>query len=413
MVTKNRRIAFVTLPRSVSARLVLQGVARFVAQHPGMHLSAVGHPAFGFLQDETSFYGDGVIGMFREASEAEPFLQRGLAVVGVGSIIGKLRPWVHVNDEQVGRLAAEELLGGHLAAYASVSVALTPGTTKWQDGKWWVQAAGTPAASSRRHGFHEALRRRRLESIPVDLACEPFLTASTREGALTMFGARLKELPRPLGIFCDSDLAALLTLEACRRAGLLVPRDVLVVGSGNDELLCGSSVPTLTSVDFGGDRLGWEAARLLIDILDGKASTDSEIRVDPVSVIRRQSTAREVVSPQASKVAAAIAYMQRNLQLSINIDAVARHLGLTRRSLEMHFNKHRGCSPAVEFARIRMEQAKTLLADTDMTTKEIAFSCGFHDVKRLFRTFKREIGQTPREYRLQQQAAKRNQEKKG
>ena len=211
MVTKARRIAFVTLPRSVSARLVLQGVARFVAQHPGMHLSAVGHPAFGFLQEESSFYGDGVIGMFREASEAEPFLHRGLAVVGVGSIIGKLRPWVHVNDEQVGRMAAEELLGGHLAAYASVSVALTPGTTKWQDGKWWVQAAGTPAASSRRQGCHEALRRRRLDCVPIDLSCEPFLTAATRETALVSFGARLKELPRPLGVYCDSDLAALLT----------------------------------------------------------------------------------------------------------------------------------------------------------------------------------------------------------
>jgi LacI family transcriptional regulator len=309
-------------------------------------------------------------------------------------------------------MAAEELLGGHLAAYASISVALTPGSTKWQDGKWWVQAAGTPAAMARRHGFHEALRRRRLETIPIDLACEPFLASSSRDAAIMAFGARLKELPRPLGVFCDSDLAALLTLEGCRRAGLVVPRDVLVVGSGNDELLCTGSVPTLTSVDFGGDRLGWEAARLLVDILDGKATTDSEVKVDPVSVIRRQSTAREVVSPQASKVAAAIAYMQRNLQLSINIDAVARHLGLTRRSLEMHFCKHRGCSPAIEFARIRMERAKSLLADTDMTTKEIAFSCGFHDVKRLFRTFKREIGLTPREFRIKQLALKRDQEKK-
>ena len=412
MSVKTRRIAFVTLPRSVSARLVLQGVARFVGQHPGMHLSAVGHPAFGFLPEDSDFYGDGVIGMFREASEAEPFLKRGLAVVGVGSIAGKFRPWVHVNDDQVGRLAAEELLAGHLASYASVSVALTPGSTKWQDGKWWVQAAGTPAATSRRHGFHEALRRRRLETVSIDLACEPFLAAASREGAIAAFGARLKELSRPLGVFCDSDLAALLTLEACRRVGLVVPRDVLVVGSGNDELLCNGVVPTLTSVDFGGDRLGWEAARLLIDILDGKSTADSEVKVDPVGVVRRTSTTREVVSPQASKVAAAIAYMQRNLQLSINIDAVARHLGLTRRSLEMHFNKHRGCSPAIEFARIRMERAKTLLADTDMTTKEIAFSCGFHDVKRLFRTFKREIGLTPREFRIQQQTLKRDQEKK-
>ena len=83
----------------------------------------------------------------------------------------------------------------------------------------------------------------------------------------------------------------------------------------------------------------------------------------------------------------------------IDIVEVARHLGMTRRALELHFHRAHCRPPAKEFARMRIEKAKKMLASSGMSAKEIAGACGFQDVKRLFRTFKREVGTTPIGYR--------------
>ena len=49
--------------------------------------------------------------------------------------------------------------------------------------------------------------------------------------------------------------------------------------------------------------------------------------------------------------------------------------------------------------KLRLDEAKKLLRETELTVSEIAVRSGFGDVKALYTVFKREVKMTPGEYR--------------
>jgi transcriptional regulator GlxA family with amidase domain len=67
---------------------------------------------------------------------------------------------------------------------------------------------------------------------------------------------------------------------------------------------------------------------------------------------------------------------------------------------------HRRClqdlrtTPAKLVEKLRVEQARTLLATTDMGTKAIAARCGFRTAPRMATAFNRALGVGPRAYRV-------------
>ena len=63
------------------------------------------------------------------------------------------------------------------------------------------------------------------------------------------------------------------------------------------------------------------------------------------------------------------------------------------------FKKHMGISIIGYANKIRIETAKNLLANYDLTIKETAYSCGFPDEKYFMRLFKKTEGITPSEYK--------------
>jgi AraC family transcriptional regulator len=63
--------------------------------------------------------------------------------------------------------------------------------------------------------------------------------------------------------------------------------------------------------------------------------------------------------------------------------------------------KSLGRGPAKEILRVRVEHAKTLLAETDETLKSVAADLGFRSLAHFAYVFRRETGITPAEYRGQ------------
>jgi LacI family xylobiose transport system transcriptional regulator len=93
---------------------------------------------------------------------------------------------------------------------------------------------------------------------------------------------------RPTAIFAGSDLHAMGVLEAARRQGLSVPRDLSVVGY-DDVPLAQWSSPPLTTVHQPLRQMAEEAARLLLTPRDpGKPTLRMELATE---LIVRQSTA--------------------------------------------------------------------------------------------------------------------------
>ena len=63
------------------------------------------------------------------------------------------------------------------------------------------------------------------------------------------------------------------------------------------------------------------------------------------------------------------------------------------------FNEWTGYSPIEYLRRLRVERARQLLADVDLSIKEIAQRCGFDDAYHFSKTFRQIDGLPPTKYR--------------
>ena len=92
-------------------------------------------------------------------------------------------------------------------------------------------------------------------------------------------------------------------------------------------------------------------------------------------------------------------YLQENYSnTDLNIVAVADKFRLTPAYLSRLFKKEMGRGPAEYLQKIRIEAAKNLLVNTDMTIKEISEKVGYQYVLTLNRAFKKFEGITPSQY---------------
>lgn len=206
----------------------------------------------------------------------------------------------------------------------------------------------------------------------------------------------LRSLPRQIGIYTPGDLHAVRLLNVCHEADISVPDKIAILGRGNDPVICETVHPTLSSVDVDSRRIGYEAARLLAQKM-ARRPTSEPILIPPSHVAARQSTDFAVVDD--ADVAEALRFIRQYACHRIDVDRVAHEVGLSRRALELKFHQCLGRAPKAEIRRVRIEQAKTLLARTEKTIDAIAHQSGFPSTKYFAAAFYREIGSTPSVYR--------------
>ncbi len=89
-------------------------------------------------------------------------------------------------------------------------------------------------------------------------------------------------------IFCVGDLSAMSVYEAAREMGVAIGRDAFVAGFGNYPV-CTRLDPPLTSVEADRAALGFEAANLVLDALEGQSSAAIHT-VLPVTLMKRASS---------------------------------------------------------------------------------------------------------------------------
>jgi LacI family transcriptional regulator len=77
---------------------------------------------------------------------------------------------------------------------------------------------------------------------------------------------------------------------------------------------------------------------------------------------------------------------------------------LSRTSLERRFRDVLGRTLQQEIRGVQMKRARQLLAETDLSLEKIAPLVGFSQASYLSHAFKREVGESPREFRRRAQA---------
>ncbi|HWL45550.1 MAG TPA: helix-turn-helix domain-containing protein [Ilumatobacter sp.] len=81
------------------------------------------------------------------------------------------------------------------------------------------------------------------------------------------------------------------------------------------------------------------------------------------------------------------------------LDLLARQAGMSTRHFARCFTAETGMTPGAYVARVRVEAARRALETTPATVEAIARQCGFGTAETLRRTFHRQLGVSPDDYR--------------
>lgn len=144
-----------------------------------------------------------------------------------------------------------------------------------------------------------------------------------------------------------------------------------------------------------------DLALALVEHLAGPGVADTTGRL--LLLDGRPSQAKYMASEQLSgaseEVIAAERYIRANLNRPFGIEDLAKHLGLSRRTLSRRFRQSTGVSPLEFVQRVRIERAVHLLETTEASIDAVAEAVGYSGTAAFRRTFRRETGRAPSDYR--------------
>jgi LacI family transcriptional regulator len=207
----------------------------------------------------------------------------------------------------------------------------------------------------------------------------------------------MADLPAPAAILVGGDETGLLLLAACHEAGLAVPDRVIVLSGTGDPMTCMLARPTLSGVTFDAERIGEEAAGLVLRLAAGEPAPDAPILIQPTHIEERASTALEALPDPV--VAATLRWLRDHASEPIGVDHVAAAVGVGRRSLERRFSALIGRSIYQHLLAIRLDLAKSMLRSSDAPLDEVAARTGFAGARHLCEVFRLREGRTPASYR--------------
>ncbi|MBO9399582.1 GlxA family transcriptional regulator [Shimia sp. R9_3] len=104
-------------------------------------------------------------------------------------------------------------------------------------------------------------------------------------------------------------------------------------------------------------------------------------------------------SPAGRLVSRALGVMQEHLEAPLSIGQVAARAGATQKTLESRMRAELGAPPTAVYRRMRLNLARKLVAETDLSVAEIALRAGYQTPAAMTRAFKETFGTTPRALR--------------
>jgi YesN/AraC family two-component response regulator len=113
-----------------------------------------------------------------------------------------------------------------------------------------------------------------------------------------------------------------------------------------------------------------------------------------------------VAQPTSLLVKQALGYIQRNYPHTLSRGEISAAVGVSEDYLSRIFSREMGLSPWEYLNRLRVLQAKRLLADSKESVTWIAAQVGFDDPAYFSRVFQKLEGCSPREYRARADGAR-------
>jgi len=118
----------------------------------------------------------------------------------------------------------------------------------------------------------------------------------------------------------------------------------------------------------------------------------TSIRTDQDSQRLSVPTRIGVRHPRLSQV---ILMMEANIEEPISPAALARKVGMSTRQLERLFRRYLNRSPKRYYMELRLQKARNLLLQTDMSVINVALACGFTSPSHFSKCYRAQYGVTP------------------
>jgi LacI family transcriptional regulator len=385
---KRRRVALLVESSRAYGRGVLSGVAKFVREHDPWSI---------FFQDLNlcdvtpawlrSWRGDGIISRLENRDIVKVIKQLKVPAVYLRHVEASAgMPAILTDNVAVSQLCFEHLKERGFRHFA------------------FCGFNGADYSDERRDGFVALVNGAGFECHVYSDGLPAFQTDTAQyEGLGLKDGGSvanwIKKLPRPIGIMACNDMRGQQVLDACRATNLASPEEIAVIGADNDDVLCNLSDPPLSSVVPDTERIGYESAVLLAQMMDGKRAAPTEILVKPSGIITRHST--EVLAIEDQQIAAAARFIREHACNGIDVSDVLRVVPMSRSTMDRRFMRFLGRSPKDEILRVRLNRVKQLLMETDFSLSQIAEKVGLDHVEHLSRIFKIRTGMNPSAFRSQ------------
>jgi len=323
---------------------------------------------------------DGILVSYDDDTYDAPWLDAlGVPVVNIFSSVKKSHPTVGMAFHSVVKTAVEHFTQLN---YEQIGMLGTK------------SAASTPM-------FYQA-----LEEICSERDI-PFWKMNLPDGIMPGESSRLEkeapELKKKLlnpsartGIFTLHDLRGRLLIDYCADLGVKVPEDIGVLGRF-DTLNARLSTPELSSIVVPTSKIGSQAMRLLVNLIEEQKVDDLHINVEVKEVRVRASTVAKTDSDMV--VLQARTMIRENACNGLTVNELVESLPLARSTFEKRYLAMTGSSAAQHIREIRVKAARQLLLTTQRNIDEIASNVGFTDSRPFVVFFKRETGETPGEFR--------------
>lgn len=282
-------------------------------------------------------------------------------------------PTICLNDEAVGKRAAEHLLEQGAKSLSFIG----------QDEAYFNQIRRAAFAQNCPPNVFHKIDPRAPRRIQAEI---------------------LKSLPAPTGVLCSNDRIARELCNEAKLAGTEIGRDLLVIGIGNEAAESTFAGIGLSSFEIPARQIGYRAAEKLAEVfaqvkLPGQPISKSSI---PAELIAREST---LATPQARLAERVISGISESVaQADFDIAQLSRRLGMSRRSLELTTRRQLNKSPYQILSEQRLKRAIGLLESSNQSITKIGEACGYPEPHHFSAWFKKRTQLAPKNYRLAHRA---------
>ena len=134
--------------------------------------------------------------------------------------------------------------------------------------------------------------------------------------------------------------------------------------------------------DYGPELATWVADQMVYT--DTRTPGHSQRAARPMSGMLRHG-----------KLSLALRVMENNIEEPLTPDEISQVVALSTRQLERLFAQHLNTSPRRYYLRLRLEKARDLLRQTDLSVTDICVTCGFKSLSHFSKSYRKAYGISP------------------